>query len=187
MGNSSKDDSATSGDASAGDAQPSNSKLYSSGEKVLAYHGPRIYEAKVQKAEIRKNEWRYFVHYLGWSKNWDEWVGEDRLMKPTEENVKKQQALDKKQNAEKNVRTGRSSQPKAKTSVDAKVDKEDIKNIVSKGKKRRHDLGVESIARYSGVMALLWRLLALPTTKWQLAVRFVVSAVEGRVALHDMI
>ncbi|OIW09686.1 hypothetical protein TanjilG_06492 [Lupinus angustifolius] len=153
MGNSSKDDSATSGDASPGDAQPSNSKLYSSGEKVLAYHGPRIYEAKalsltsfyffisslfqfpvslnfhVQKAEIRKSEWRYFVHYLGWSKNWDEWVGEDRLMKPTEENVKKQQALDKKQNAEKNVKSGRSSQPKAKTSIDAKVDKEDIKNI----------------------------------------------------------
>ncbi|XP_019446823.1 PREDICTED: protein MRG1-like isoform X1 [Lupinus angustifolius] len=145
MGNSSKDDSATSGDASPGDAQPSNSKLYSSGEKVLAYHGPRIYEAKVQKAEIRKSEWRYFVHYLGWSKNshWDEWVGEDRLMKPTEENVKKQQALDKKQNAEKNVKSGRSSQPKAKTSIDAKVDKEDIKNIVSKGKKRRHDSGAE--------------------------------------------
>ncbi|KAJ1421171.1 Mortality factor 4-like protein 1 [Sesbania bispinosa] len=46
MGNSSKDDSATSGDASAGDVQPSNSRLYSEGEKVLAYHGPRIYEAK---------------------------------------------------------------------------------------------------------------------------------------------
>ena len=46
MGNSSKDDSATSGDASAGDVQPSNSSLYSEGERVLAYHGPRIYEAK---------------------------------------------------------------------------------------------------------------------------------------------
>jgi len=47
MGNSSKDnDSATSADASAGDVQPSNSAVYSEGEKVLAYHGPRIYEAK---------------------------------------------------------------------------------------------------------------------------------------------
>jgi len=46
MGNSSKDDSATSADASAGDVQPSNSGVYSEGEKVLAYHGPRIYEAK---------------------------------------------------------------------------------------------------------------------------------------------
>ena len=46
MGNSSKDDSTTDGDTSGGDSPPSNSSLYSEGEKVLAYHGPRIYEAK---------------------------------------------------------------------------------------------------------------------------------------------
>jgi hypothetical protein len=46
MGNSSKDDSATDGDTSSGDTPPSNSGVYSEGEKVLAYHGPRIYEAK---------------------------------------------------------------------------------------------------------------------------------------------
>ncbi|XP_061340003.1 protein MRG1 isoform X2 [Gastrolobium bilobum] len=143
MGNSSKDDSASSGDASAGDVPPSNSSLYSDGEKVLAYHGPRIYEAKVQKAEIRKREWKYFVHYLGWNKNWDEWVGEERLMKHTEENVMKQQTVDKKQSTDKNVKSGRSSQTKAKSSTDAKGDKEDIKNNVSKGKKRKNDSGVE--------------------------------------------
>ncbi|XP_061340004.1 protein MRG1 isoform X3 [Gastrolobium bilobum] len=131
MGNSSKDDSASSGDASAGDVPPSNSSLYSDGEKVLAYHGPRIYEAKVQKAEIRKREWKYFVHYLGWNKNWDEWVGEERLMKHTEENVMKQQTVDKKQSTDKNVKSGRSSQTKAKSST------------VSKGKKRKNDSGVE--------------------------------------------
>ncbi|XP_028764054.1 protein MRG1 [Neltuma alba] len=143
MGNSSKDDSTTDGDTSGGNTPPSNSSLYSEGEKVLAYHGPRIYEAKVQKAEIRKNEWRYFVHYLGWNKNWDEWVGEDRLMKHTEENVLKQQALDKKQGVDKNVKSGRSAQAKAKNSTDAKVDKEDIKTNVPKGKKRKNDSGVE--------------------------------------------
>lgn len=47
MGNSSKDNSANSGDASPADAPPSDSSTYSEGEKVLAYHGPRIYEAKV--------------------------------------------------------------------------------------------------------------------------------------------
>jgi hypothetical protein len=47
MGNSSKDDSATDGDTSSGDTPPSNSSLFSEGEKVLAYHGPRLYEAKV--------------------------------------------------------------------------------------------------------------------------------------------
>nr|XP_004509101.1 protein MRG1 isoform X2 [Cicer arietinum] len=143
MGNSSKDDSANSGDASPGDVPPSDTSTYSEGEKVLAYHGPRIYEAKVQKAEIRKNEWRYFVHYLGWNKNWDEWVGESRLMKLTEENVVKQRSVDKKQGADKNVKSGRSNQAKAKSSTDAKVDKEDVKNNVSKGKKRKIDSGVE--------------------------------------------
>lgn len=46
MGNSSKDDSTTDGDTSSGDTPPSNPNLYAEGEKVLAYHGPRIYEAK---------------------------------------------------------------------------------------------------------------------------------------------
>ena len=38
-------------------------------------------------------------------------------MKHTEENVLKQQALDKKQNVDKNVKSGRSSQGKAKIST----------------------------------------------------------------------
>ncbi|KAL6227413.1 hypothetical protein ACLB2K_001371 [Fragaria x ananassa] len=55
MGNSSTDDSASfDGDA----------PLFSAGEKVLAFHNSRIYEAKVQKVELRKNEWKFFVHYL---------------------------------------------------------------------------------------------------------------------------
>ncbi|XP_058187591.1 protein MRG1 isoform X1 [Rhododendron vialii] len=140
---SSKDDSATDGDNSGGELPDSDSSLFSEGEKVLAYHGPRIYEAKVQKAEIRKKEWRYFVHYLGWNKNWDEWVGADRLMKHTEENVLKQQALDKKQGVDKNSKSGRSAQTKPKASSEAKVDKEDTKNNVAKGKKRKTDSGIE--------------------------------------------
>ncbi|GMY11831.1 protein MRG1 isoform X1, partial [Fagus crenata] len=97
----------------------------------------------VQKAELRKKEWRYFVHYLGWNKNWDEWVGVDRLMKHTEENVLKQQALDKKQGVDKNAKSGRSAQTKPKSSTDVKVEKEDLKNNVSKGKKRKSESGVE--------------------------------------------
>ncbi|CAL0330770.1 unnamed protein product [Lupinus luteus] len=79
---------------------------------------------------------------------WDEWVGEDRLMKYTEENVMKQRALNKKQNVDKNVKSGRSSQPKAKISVDAKVDKEDARSNVSKVKKQKHDSGVECGLNY---------------------------------------
>lgn len=138
-----KDDSTTDADTSTGDIPASNSGTFSEGEKVLAYHGPRIYEAKVQKAEFRKKEWRYFVHYLGWNKNWDEWVGMDRLMKHTEENVLKQQALDKKQGAEKNPKSGRSAQAKPKSSTDAKVEKEDLKSYVARGKRRKSDSGIE--------------------------------------------
>ncbi|GFP94061.1 mortality factor 4-like protein 1 [Phtheirospermum japonicum] len=146
MVSSSREESASDGDNSSGDAPESDSKkMFSEGEKVLAYHGPRIYEAKVQRAEIRKNEWRYFVHYLGWNKNWDEWVGMDRLMKNTEENILKQQALDKKAGVDKNTKSGRSAQTKPKNSADAKVDKEEAKNVVTKGKKRKADSGIENI------------------------------------------
>ncbi|XP_057491736.1 protein MRG1-like isoform X1 [Actinidia eriantha] len=163
---SSKDDSGTGGENSGGDQPDSNSSLFSEGEKVLAYHGPRIYEAKVQKAEFRKKEWRYFVHYLGWNKNWDEWVGMDRLMKHTEENVLKQQALDKKQQGvDKNSKAGRSAQTKPKASSETKVDKEDTKNNVTKGKKRKTDSGIE---KDSASMKKLIKIQIPPTLKKQL-------------------
>ncbi|XP_057859653.2 protein MRG1 [Cryptomeria japonica] len=116
--------------------------LFKEGDKVLAYHGPLIYEAKVQKAEIRKKEWKYFVHYLGWSKNWDEWVGPDRLMKITEENVRKQQELIKHTSADKNIR-GRAAQNRPRSFIDTRVEKEDVKNYVARGRKRKGDSGAE--------------------------------------------
>ncbi|KAL4582212.1 hypothetical protein LXL04_006755 [Taraxacum kok-saghyz] len=155
---SSKDDSATDGDKSTGNRRrpDSNSNLFSDGEKVLAFHGPRIYEAKaflifsfstlkVQKAEIRKNEWKYFVHYLlqYLDNSWDEWVGVDRLMKYSEENVLKQKALDKKQGVDKNSKSGKSTQTKPKVSNDVKVEKEDVKSSGAKGKKRKSDSSIE--------------------------------------------
>ncbi|XP_022740720.1 protein MRG1-like isoform X3 [Durio zibethinus] len=143
MGSSLKGEATADADASSGDTPPSNSDLFSEGERVLAYHGPRLYEAKVQRAELRNKEWKYFVHYLGWNKNWDEWVGDDRLMKHTEENVMKQQAFDKKQGVDKSSKSGCSSQTKPKSSADAKVDKEDLKNTVAKRKKRKSDSGVQ--------------------------------------------
>jgi mortality factor 4-like protein 1 len=140
---SSKDDAATDGDDSSGELPDSDSCLFTDGEKVLAYHGPLIYEAKVQKAEIRKKEWKYFVHYLGWSKNWDEWVTADRLLKHTKDNVIKQQDLDKKQEVEKNPKSGRSTQIKPKISTDSKADKDEAKNSGPKGKKRKISSGAE--------------------------------------------
>lgn len=116
--------------------------VFSEGEKILAYHGPLIYEAKIQRAELRKKEWKYFVHYLGWSKNWDEWVGTDRLMKYTEANIEKQKKLFKNQNGDKSFK-GRMAQSKTRTALDVKGEKEDPKNYVTRGKKRKTDTGIE--------------------------------------------
>ncbi|KAG2238490.1 hypothetical protein Bca52824_092282 [Brassica carinata] len=144
MGSSSKEDTASDGDTASGGASPSNDgRLFTEGERVLAYHGPRVYGAKIQKVELRKKEWKYFVHYLGWNKNWDEWVSADRLLKHTEENLVKQKALDKKQGVEKGAKSGRSAQTKTRSSADTKAEKDDTKNNAAKGKKRKNELGNE--------------------------------------------
>ncbi|XP_044454821.1 protein MRG1 isoform X2 [Triticum aestivum] len=147
MGGSSNTTTTTSGGGGAAgkdkdrDRARGSAVSFTEGEKVLAYHGPLLYEAKVQKTENREDEWRYFVHYLGWNKNWDEWVASDRLLKLTEENVRKQLEL-KNQSGDKTVRTGGRSAHNPKGSNDAKADKEDTKGLV-KGKKRKNQLGVE--------------------------------------------
>ncbi|BAT75630.1 hypothetical protein VIGAN_01352000 [Vigna angularis var. angularis] len=86
-------------------------------------------------------------------------------MKHTEENVMKQLALDKKQNVDKNVKSGRSTQAKGKPSTDVKVDKEDVKNNVSKGKKRKQDAGAE---KGSGSVEKLVKIQIPATLKKQL-------------------
>ncbi|KAG1750642.1 MRG-domain-containing protein [Suillus paluster] len=71
------------------------------GERVLCYHGPLVYEAKILKAET----WdetntklptvgpHFFVHYKGWKQTWDEWVPITRLLKFNDTNVQLQKAL----------------------------------------------------------------------------------------------
>uniref|UniRef100_A0A0E0J2U9 MRG domain-containing protein n=1 Tax=Oryza nivara TaxID=4536 RepID=A0A0E0J2U9_ORYNI len=186
------------GSESAAAKEPS----FKEGERVLAYHGPLLYEAKVQKSENKEDEWRYHVHYLChivvyhhvWvvshlcpygaifflnsifmnpveglvsiialmlfsclsalliqvnsllnmfifnEYSWDEWVTNDRLLKLTDENIRKQQELEKSQVVDKSVKSGRSAQHKPKGSNDAKTDKEDTK-IIIKGKKRKSQPG----------------------------------------------
>ncbi|ETW76788.1 hypothetical protein HETIRDRAFT_430103 [Heterobasidion irregulare TC 32-1] len=81
-------------------AGPSSS-VYNVNEKVLCYHGPLIYEAKVLKVE----HWdetttklgsvgpHYLVHYRGWKQTWDEWVPPQRLLKFNEVNIALQKSL----------------------------------------------------------------------------------------------
>lgn len=71
---------------------------FEEGEKILAFHGPQIYEGKVVKVEDKpdyngKSATRYLTHYNGWNKSWDEWLAPDRMMKHTAENLERQQAL----------------------------------------------------------------------------------------------
>ncbi|XP_073031847.1 protein MRG1-like isoform X6 [Primulina eburnea] len=50
--------------------------------------------------------WIHLVHYQGWNKKWDEWLGIDRLLKLTDENVQRQKELKQKLALEKNVKLG---------------------------------------------------------------------------------
>ncbi|CAG0881359.1 unnamed protein product [Cyprideis torosa] len=69
--------------------------LYDLNSKVLCYHGPLIYEAKVLRREFQTtdNIWEYFVHYSGWKSKWDEWVPEDRVLKYNDENLVKKKEV----------------------------------------------------------------------------------------------
>ncbi|XP_050303828.1 mortality factor 4-like protein 1 isoform X2 [Anthonomus grandis grandis] len=69
---------------------------FQEGEKVLCFHGPLIYEAKCLKCQITKEKQvKYFIHYAGWNKNWDEWVPESRVLKYTDQNIARQKEVQK--------------------------------------------------------------------------------------------
>lgn len=63
------------------------------GEKVLCFHGPLLYEAKCVKVDVKDKQTRYYIHYNGWNKNWDEWVPESRVLKHNEAGLQKQKEL----------------------------------------------------------------------------------------------
>ncbi|XP_004291074.1 PREDICTED: nuA4 complex subunit EAF3 homolog [Fragaria vesca subsp. vesca] len=113
---------------------PSDSCPFSIGEKVLVYHNTRIYDAKVIKTQC-KNEWRIFIHYLGWSKTWDEWVRLDRLLKYTEENLEKQKLIIKEEGTDKNPKPSQTSQTKLKS------------HNGKRGRKRKNDSVVKGAIR----------------------------------------
>jgi len=66
---------------------------WSNGEKILCFHGPLIYEAKIQNVQFENGTIKYFIHYHGWNKNWDEWVPQARMLKYTDKNVAVQKDL----------------------------------------------------------------------------------------------
>lgn len=66
---------------------------FTEGEKVLCFHGPLLYEAKITKVDLKDKLIKYFVHYNGWNKSWDEWVPENRALKFNDANVDRQNQL----------------------------------------------------------------------------------------------
>ncbi|XP_016320763.1 mortality factor 4-like protein 1 [Sinocyclocheilus anshuiensis] len=68
---------------------------FQEGERVLCFHGPLLYEAKCVRITIKDKQVKYFIHYSGWNKNWDEWVPESRVLKYVDSNLQKQKELQK--------------------------------------------------------------------------------------------
>lgn len=66
---------------------------FTDGEKVLCFHGPLLYEAKIHKLRVKERVTKYFVHYAGWNTKWDEWVADSRVVKYNDEGLKKQKDL----------------------------------------------------------------------------------------------
>ncbi|GMN35033.1 hypothetical protein TIFTF001_005044 [Ficus carica] len=132
----------------------SDSTRFSVGDKVLASHKGVFYAAKVIQIQNDAKESKFLVHYLGWSKNWDEWVVSDNLKEYTEENVQKYDAIRKKLQIEKGIKAVRSSniKPKATNAV--------------RGRKRKHD----SVLKEKGAISMekLMNMQIPPTLKKQL-------------------
>ncbi|KAF7416232.1 Esa1p-associated factor [Pleurotus ostreatus] len=83
----------------------SASPTFAVNERVLCYHGPLIYEAKVLKVDQSEDPTsgtilpNYFVHYKGWKQTWDEWVPPPRLLKHNDTNIAIQKTLQSQANA----------------------------------------------------------------------------------------
>ncbi|KAM0882545.1 hypothetical protein ACQ4PT_032239 [Festuca glaucescens] len=158
MGGSSNTTTTTSGGGGGGGGGKDKDKgkdspaAFTEGERVLAYHGPLLYEAKVALPLPTPLPPPSVQLHSGLG--WDEWVPSDRLLKYTEENIRKQQELTKNQAVDKTIKTGRAAQNNPKGSNDAKTNKEDTKGVV-KGKKRKNQLGNEEKERRSSESLLM--------------------------------
>jgi mortality factor 4-like protein 1 len=100
---------------------------FEEGERVLAKHSDCFYEAKVLKVEFKDNEWKYFVHYIGWNKSWDEWIRLDCLLKHSDENIEKQKEQGLKQQGIKSAMAWKVSKMKPRSPN------------VARGRKRKQD------------------------------------------------
>lgn len=105
---------------------------YKDNQIVLSYHNANmIYEAKIQKRKQVNDTIHYFLHWNGWSKKWDEWVPEDKIIEKTEANIIKM----KENNTKIKESNRRSKEPKA--AKPKKEKKEKVGRKKKGGKKRK--------------------------------------------------
>ncbi|KAI0653133.1 MRG-domain-containing protein [Cubamyces menziesii] len=103
-----------------------SAQTFTVGERVLCYHGPLIYEAKVLKTDTwdESNTQsgivgpHYYVHYKGWKQTWDEWVDASRLLKFNETNIALQKALQSQSQAAHAANASSSKASKAQAAKD---------------------------------------------------------------------
>ncbi|XP_054707348.1 mortality factor 4-like protein 1 [Uloborus diversus] len=117
---------------------------FTEGEKVLCFHGPLLYEAKCIKSQVKEKAVKYFIHYSGWNKNWDEWVPESRVLKYNEANMQKQKELDAAHGKGKKMKAVKGGTKKESTDREASAlplqeknqKQKSIKEVSSEKKKR---------------------------------------------------
>ncbi|EQC30506.1 hypothetical protein SDRG_11822 [Saprolegnia diclina VS20] len=81
---------------------PTTTKVFAVNDTVLVRHGVQIYDARVLRLDPDSATPQYFVHYLKWSKKWDEWVGPERVLDTSEASrTLQKQAKDDAENAPK--------------------------------------------------------------------------------------
>ncbi|KNZ57565.1 uncharacterized protein VP01_2126g5 [Puccinia sorghi] len=128
---------------------------FSENEKVLCYHGPLLYEAKVLK-EISVEETResgkakqYWVHYKGWKSKWDEWVSESRLLRMTEENLRRQRELGESQKV-KDISDKAMTKDLKANDQRPSTNPDKGKKLEGRGTKRSRDIGCEAASVSAG-------------------------------------
>ncbi|CAG8453340.1 5642_t:CDS:2 [Paraglomus occultum] len=122
---------------------------YQVSEKVLCYHGPLIYEAKILKAEYFESKnassgvtgQHYYIHYKGWKNTWDEWVEESRILKYNDANLSKQKQIKEMYKSKKSSTNVIMRKPTLDLTTTSTVSA--ATSNIEKGKKRKRELSIE--------------------------------------------
>ncbi|KAI9332494.1 MRG-domain-containing protein [Obelidium mucronatum] len=115
------------------EASNAPSLTFVEGERILCFHGPLLYEAKVLKTDPNAEGGpSYFIHYKGWNPKWDEWVPESRTLKHNEQNLKRQADLNS-LNSKKKAQAAAAQQSTSASTAAGGADKKD------ESKKRARD------------------------------------------------